>query len=172
MSIPTTALAERTDPNSASHSALDAVRREAHIGGVFFREEAVSSSRRTSRWAGGVPLQLIPPLRDLLSSARSPPMGTSVPAARSSHPEPVRNLIRRDLAQQADVAEHRAGTEDDGREGILGHEHRQTDVVAQPVIEIAQQRAAAGEHDAAIIDVGAELGRNALERLPHCLDNL
>ena len=37
-------------------------------------------------------------------------------------------------------------------------------VVAQPLVEIPEQRSAAGDDDAAIVDVGGELRRNPFER--------
>jgi len=43
--------------------------------------------------------------------------------------------------------------------------HGQAGLFHQQFIHVAQQGAAAGEHDAAFGDVGAELGRRLLERL-------
>ena len=37
----------------------------------------------------------------------------------------------------------------------------------QAPIQVAQQRAAAGDHDAAVVDVGRQLGRDALQRVAH-----
>ena len=46
---------------------------------------------------------------------------------------------------------------------VLGDVHRHAGLVAQPLVEAAQQRAAAGEHDAAVHDVAGELGRGLVE---------
>ena len=42
---------------------------------------------------------------------------------------------------------------------------------AQHVVEIAEQRAAAGQHDALVDDVGGEFRRGVLERHLHRLDD-
>src|SRR5258705_41920 len=56
------------------------------------------------------------------------------------------------------------GAERDARQRIVGDRHRQAGGVTQHQIEIRQQRAAAGQHDALVDDVGGELGRGVLER--------
>ena len=48
---------------------------------------------------------------------------------------------------------------------------REVGLLAQEHVEAAQQRAAAGEHDALVDDVGRELGRRPLEAGPHRLDD-
>jgi len=48
---------------------------------------------------------------------------------------------------------------------IIRNYHGQAGLFHQQFIHVAQQGAAAGEHDAAFGDVGAELGRRLLERL-------
>ena len=85
---------------------------------------------------------------------------------------PTDYSIDRDLPKQIEVREHLAGAEHDGRQRILGDLHRQTGLVAQTLVEVLQQRAAAAQHDAAIADVGGELWRNALERVAHGLHHL
>ena len=49
-------------------------------------------------------------------------------------------------------------------ERIVGDRNRQPGFLADALVQILQQRAAAGEHDAAVADVRGELGRRALER--------
>ena len=44
-------------------------------------------------------------------------------------------------------------------------------VFAQALVEIAEQRAAAGDHDAAVVDVGRQFGRDALERVADGVDH-
>ena len=81
-------------------------------------------------------------------------------------------LLPRHLAQERQVGEHHARAHDHRGQRVLGDEDRQAGFVAQALVEIAQQRAAAGEDDAAIVDVGRELGRNAFERVADRLDDL
>src|SRR5579875_1496089 len=45
-------------------------------------------------------------------------------------------------------------------------------LVTQPLLDPLQQGPAAGEHDPAVHDVGGELGRGAIERLLHRVDDL
>ena len=55
--------------------------------------------------------------------------------------------------------------------GSSGEEHRQARLLAQQHVEVLEQRAAAGEHDAPVDDVAGQLGRRALERELHRLDD-
>jgi hypothetical protein len=48
---------------------------------------------------------------------------------------------------------------------IVRDDDRQTGFLRQKLVDVAQQRAAAGEYDAALRDVRAELRRSLLERL-------
>ena len=57
-----------------------------------------------------------------------------------------------------------AAARDAGQRVVRDH-HGQAGLFHEKLVDIAQQRAAAGEHDAALGDVGAELGRRLLERL-------
>ena len=54
--------------------------------------------------------------------------------------------------------QHHAG------ERIFGHDHRQAGLFHQQAVDVAQQRAAAGQHHALLGDVGAEFRRGLLER--------
>ena len=60
----------------------------------------------------------------------------------------------------------------DARERALGEVDGHLRLVAQPLVEAVQERTAAGEHDAAIHDVGRELGRGLVERRLDRLDDL
>ena len=53
----------------------------------------------------------------------------------------------------------------DAGQRIVGDDHRQAGFFHEQLVDVAQQRAAAGEHDAALGDVGAEFRRGLLERL-------
>src|SRR5262245_14223295 len=52
--------------------------------------------------------------------------------------------VQRDAAEQIEIREHLARAEDDRRERILRELHRQAGLFAQPLVEILEQRAAAG----------------------------
>src|SRR5690554_3366025 len=62
-------------------------------------------------------------------------------------------------------------SENDGAHRIVGDHHGQTGRLAQENIEAAEERATAGEHDALIDDIGAELGRRPFEGRHHGLDD-
>ena len=55
--------------------------------------------------------------------------------------------------------------------GSVGFHHRQAGFLVQVFVEFSQQRHAAGQHDAALVDVAAQLRRHALERLADGLDD-
>src|SRR5882724_12361552 len=52
-------------------------------------------------------------------------------------------------------------------QGVIRHHHRETRLLGEQLVDVAQQRAAAREHDAALGDVRAQLRRSLLERLLH-----
>ena len=54
---------------------------------------------------------------------------------------------------------------------IISHHHGQAGFFHEQFIHVPQQRAAAGEHDAALGHVGAEFGRSLFERLLHGADD-
>src|SRR5436190_2239398 len=83
----------------------------------------------------------------------------------------VNALFEGDSAQQIEIRQHLARTEDHRRQRILGELYRKAGLLAQPLVEILQQRPAASEDDAAIEDVGRQLRRNALECVVDRLDN-
>ena len=56
--------------------------------------------------------------------------------------------------------------------GRLGQMHRHVRLVPQALVQAVEQRAAAGEHDAAIHDVGRELGRRLVQRRLDRVDDL
>src|SRR5580700_3826144 len=69
------------------------------------------------------------------------------------------SLVYRNLAQQPEIAQHAAGSEHHRSQRIVGYGNRQTGLLADALIEILDERAAAGEHNAAVADIGAQLGR-------------
>src|SRR5215203_2555894 len=91
------------------------------------------------------------------------------------HPAPWHprtRLCPRHLLEQRDVLEDHPGTDDYGRQRVLGDQDRQARLLAQTPIEVAQHRPAAGEHHAAVVDVGAQFGWDPLERVEHGLRDL
>ena len=66
----------------------------------------------------------------------------------------------------------RPGADRDAGQRRLGQVRGHLGLLPQALVEALQQRAAAGEHDAAVHDVGRELGRRAVERLLDRVDDL
>ena len=102
------------------------------------------------------PTERISPRPRAASRRRSVP-----PRARA-----VRAVDRLELLEAAARADR------DARERALGEVHGHLRLVAEPLVEPLQQRAAAGEHDAAIHDVRGELGRRLVERRLDRVDDL
>src|SRR5690242_16138394 len=69
-----------------------------------------------------------------------------------------------------ELLEAAAGADRDAGQRRLGQVHRHVRLVAEPLVEAVQQRAAAGEDDAAVHDVRGELGRRLVERRLDRLD--
>src|SRR5206468_12855651 len=67
--------------------------------------------------------------------------------------------------QRLQLVEAAAGAFGHAGERRLDQLHRQADLVAQPLSDPAQERAAAGEDDPALAEVGCELRRRPLERV-------
>ena len=78
----------------------------------------------------------------------------------------VRAVDRLELLQRA------PGADRDTRQRRLGAMGGHLRLLAQPLVDPLQQRAAAGEHDAAVHDVRRQLGRSAVERLLDGVDDL
>src|SRR5947207_10749763 len=96
----------------------------------------------------------------------------TVPSRRNARVftvDPRTNRSGRDghLLQQIELIEHLAGAEGDAGQRILALRDRQVRFLAQQMIEAAQQRAAAGEHDALVDDIGGQLGWRALQAGAH-----
>jgi rod shape-determining protein MreB len=65
--------------------------------------------------------------------------------------------------EQIELFERAAGAEHHGTLGRLGHGDWQAGLIAQQHVQVAQERPAAGQHDAAIDDVGRQLGWGSLQ---------
>src|SRR5581483_3962153 len=75
----------------------------------------------------------------------------------------VRGSVDGHFLEELELVERLAGAEHDGELRILRDHDRQAGLLAQEHVEVLELRAAAREHDAAVDDVGGELGRRALE---------
>src|SRR5918997_4047070 len=94
-----------------------------------------------------------------------------LPARRPSAP-PARSGILVGAVDRLELLEAAAGADRHAGERRLGEVSRHLGLVAQALVEPLQQRAAAGEHDAAVHDVRRQLGRSAVERLLDRVDDL
>ena len=81
-------------------------------------------------------------------------------------------LLRLAAVDRLELLEAAAGADRDAGERGLGEVHGHLGLVAEALVEPGQERAAAGEHDAAVHDVGGELGRRLVERRLDRLDDL
>src|SRR5438552_12936777 len=93
------------------------------------------------------------------SAMRGPPR---LPAGRA-HQDPLQDL---ELLEALPGADRHRG------QGVLGDVDRHARLVLEPLVEAAQERAAAGEHDPLVHDVGRELGWRAIEGVLHRVNDL
>src|SRR5689334_9481958 len=84
----------------------------------------------------------------------------------------VSPALDKNLVVMTKVLEHLAGAPHDRREGILGDVHREARLEPEALVELFQERPAAGKHDAAVKNVGRQFGRCPLEREFHRVDDL
>src|SRR5207344_1412038 len=68
-------------------------------------------------------------------------------------------LGRLAAVDRLELLEAAAGTDSDAGQRALRDVHGHLRLVTEPLVEAVQERAAAGEDDAAVHDVGRELGR-------------
>src|SRR5689334_15462505 len=85
-------------------------------------------------------------------------------APRPSSLVPALFRCKKIAAVLVDQLERTPAAARDAGERIVGDVDMEARLLGDQPVEIAQQRAAAGQHDAAFGDVGAELGRRLLER--------
>ena len=79
-------------------------------------------------------------------------------------PDARRARLAPAAAHPVELLQRLAGAERDALERRVGHAHRHAGLGLEPLLQAAQQRAAAGEQDALLGDVGGQLGRRLLER--------
>src|SRR5438309_173873 len=119
--------------------------------------------------------KLSPPPRFTVSARIQPPQSR----ARIS-PEPEMGGRRswgssqggdRHLFQKFELIEHLAHAERDARERVFTLRDGQVRLLAQQVVDAAEQRPPARDHDALVHDIGRELRRGPLQARADCLDN-
>src|SRR5260370_41327526 len=71
-------------------------------------------------------------------------------------------LFDRNFSQQLEIAEHLPGAQHHAAQRIVRDRDRQSGLLADPLVEILNQRSSAGQHDASVADVGRNLTRRAL----------
>src|SRR5580693_4846365 len=72
-------------------------------------------------------------------------------------------LVDANLPQQLEIAQHFAGAQHHGRQRVIGDGNREAGFFADALVEILQKRAAAGQDDAAVADVGGKFWRSAFQ---------
>src|ERR1700730_9230825 len=101
----------------------------------------------------------------------SPPQGAPLEGDYRLPAAPVtRRAVR--AMDRLELLERPAGADGDAGERGLGEVRRHLRLLPQPLVEALQQRAATGQHDAAVHDVRGELRRRAIERLLDRFDDL
>src|SRR5579864_6551340 len=93
-------------------------------------------------------------------------MAAAVAAVATAGAGPVGAVDRLELLEAP------AGADGHARERALGEVDGHLRLVAQALVEPRQERAAAGENDAAVHDVRGKLGRRLVERRLDRLDDL
>src|SRR5213594_1690285 len=81
------------------------------------------------------------------------------------------SLVDSDLPQQIKIAEHLARAQDDARQRVLRQRDGQPCLLPDASVQILDHRAAAGQHDAAIGDVGGEFRWSPLQDDAYGIDN-
>src|SRR5450631_970150 len=95
---------------------------------------------------------------------RSQDRGGRRNAAALTKRRPRSCLVDLDLPQQAEVAQHLARAKNYAGQRIIGDGNRQAGLFANALIEILDQRSAAGQHNAAIADIRAQFRGRAFQR--------
>src|SRR5689334_21240603 len=67
--------------------------------------------------------------------------------------ESTLHLVYRNLPQQSEIAEHAPGSQHHRSQRIVGDRNRQPGLLADPLVQVFQQRSAAGQHDSPVADV-------------------
>src|SRR2546425_466299 len=81
-------------------------------------------------------------------------------------------LLNGDVLEEREFIQDLAGPHHDGGERVVGQHDGEARLLAQQGVEVAEERAAAGQHDALVDDVRGQLGWRALETDADRLDDL
>ena len=65
-----------------------------------------------------------------------------------------------DFLQQTEIVEHLSGSQNDARERVFSQSYRKSGLLANTLVQIPDQRAASGEDDALVGDIGRKFGRS------------
>src|SRR5436190_20942018 len=76
------------------------------------------------------------------------------------------------LLEQRDLMQGAAGAACDTEQGRVDHRYRQACLSLQQLVEPAKERAASEERDPQAAEIRGQLGRGALQRVLHRLDDL
>src|SRR5262245_54656889 len=95
---------------------------------------------------------------------------TTEAASRTFCREPVM-LLQSDFFQQSELVERLPGAQYHRTFRRVGDADRQAGLLAQKHVQVPQLGAAAGEDDAAVDDVGRQLGGRSLQHRLHRLDD-
>src|SRR5690606_3913048 len=100
--------------------------------------------------------------------------GQAARTAPVARPSSASEEVVRDqgVPQHVDHVQRLAGAERDRVGGVLGDHHRDARRLAQELVVVPQQRAAAGHDDAAVDHVRDELRRRLLEHAPDAVGDL
>src|SRR5215831_20779615 len=80
-------------------------------------------------------------------------------------------LIDSDLSQQIEVTQHLSGTQYHARQWIFSQGHWQASFLANSFVEIFDERAAPGQHNATVSDVGGKFWRCAFQHNTDRIDD-
>src|ERR1700688_1878650 len=72
--------------------------------------------------------------------------------------------VDRNQTQQVEIAQHFSGAQHHRGQRVVGDRDRQAGFFPDALVEIAQERAAAGEDDAAVADIGGKFRRSTFQR--------
>src|SRR4051812_10200646 len=86
-------------------------------------------------------------------------------AYSSPGPPVARVVVAVRAVDRLELLERAAGADRDTRQRRLGAVGRHLRLLAEALVDPLQERAAAGEHDAAVHDVRRQLGRSPVQRL-------
>src|SRR5258708_39093570 len=97
--------------------------------------------------------------------------GTPHPAAGAAAVWSAPGFGQQDLAESFEVLYALASSQRDRLQGIVGQVDGKAGLLAQPIINAAQQGATACQRDSAVHDITGEFGRALVQRGLNCVDD-